>query len=115
VTHEQRATLGRLTESLARSAEGIESAAAAGPDVASAISRADSAMAMLSAASENLDEISSSLRTVLARIEAGEGTLGRLSTDDALYQNLNEAAAAASALLKDLQENPNRYINISIF
>lgn len=115
VTTEQRATLQRLTESLARSAEGLESASAAGPDVASAIARADSAMAMVAAASENLDAVSSSLRTVLARVEAGEGTLGRLSTDEALYQNMSAAAASLDSLLVDLRTNPNRYINISIF
>lgn len=115
VTHEQRGALARLTESLTRSAEGIESAAAAGPDVASAIARADSAMAMLAGASENLDAVSASLRTVLARIEAGEGTLGRLSTDDALYNNLSSAAASLDSLLVDLRANPGRYINISIF
>ncbi|MBM4184798.1 MAG: MCE family protein [Gemmatimonadetes bacterium] len=115
VTNEQRAALARLTESLTRSAQGLETATAAGPNVASAVARADSAMAMLAAASENLDAVSSSLRTVLARVEAGEGTLGRLSTDDALYQNLNDAASSLSSLLQDLQANPNRYINISIF
>lgn len=115
VTQEQRGQLATLTASLTRSAEGIESAAAAGPDVASAIARADSAMAMLAGASENLDAVSASLRTVLGRIEAGEGTLGRLSTDDALYQNLNDAAASLDSLLTDLRANPNRYINISIF
>jgi phospholipid/cholesterol/gamma-HCH transport system substrate-binding protein len=115
VTQEQRAALARLTASLTRSAEGLESAAAAGPDVASAIARADSAMAMLAGASENLDAVSASLRTVLTRIEVGEGTLGRLSTDDALYTNLTAAAASLDSLLQDLQSNPSRYINISIF
>jgi phospholipid/cholesterol/gamma-HCH transport system substrate-binding protein len=57
-----------------------------------------------------------SLSTVLARIEAGEGTLGRLTTDDAaLYDNINAATTSLTALLEDLQENPSRYINISIF
>jgi phospholipid/cholesterol/gamma-HCH transport system substrate-binding protein len=115
VTREQRATLARLTSSLARSAEGLESAAAAGPEVARAVARADSAMAMLAAASENLDAVSTSLRTVLARIEAGEGTLGRLSTDEALYNNLTSATASLDSLLADLRANPGRYINISIF
>jgi phospholipid/cholesterol/gamma-HCH transport system substrate-binding protein len=115
VVQEQRATIGRLTASLERSAVGLESAAAAGPDVASAVARADSAMAMLAAASENLDAVSSSLRTVLGRIEAGEGTLGRLSTDDTLYRNLSSAAASLDSLLTDLRADPGRYINISIF
>lgn len=115
VTEEQRTALARLTESLTRSAAGLESASAAGPDVASAVARADSAMAMLAAAGENLDAVSTSLRTVLGRIEAGEGTLGRLSTDDALYRNVSAAAASLDSFLVDLRANPSRYINISIF
>jgi phospholipid/cholesterol/gamma-HCH transport system substrate-binding protein len=115
VVREQRAQLATLTASLARSAQGLESAAAAGPDVASAIARADSTMAMLAAASENIDAVSASLATVLGRIERGEGTLGRLSTDDTLYLNMSAAAASLDSLLADLRANPNRYINISIF
>jgi phospholipid/cholesterol/gamma-HCH transport system substrate-binding protein len=115
VTREQRATIGRLTESLARSAEGLESAAGAGPDVARAAARADSAMAVLTVATENLDALTTSLRSVLARMDEGEGTLGRLSTDAALYDNLNAAVESFNALIQDLQANPNRYINISIF
>jgi len=115
VIGEQRTTIARLTESLARSAEGLEQAAAAGPDVASAVARADSAMVVLTAAGANLDAATTSLRSVLARMESGEGTLGRLSTDDALYVNMNAAAESLNTLLQDLQANPNRYINISIF
>jgi phospholipid/cholesterol/gamma-HCH transport system substrate-binding protein len=115
LAREQRAALGTFTTSLNRSAEGIETAAGAGPDVASAAARADTAMARLAAASENFDAVSTSLRTVLARLEAGEGTLGRLTTDDSLYVNVNAAAANLNALLEDLRANPGRYISISIF
>jgi len=115
VTQEQRGTLRRLTESLARSAEGLEDAAAAGPDVASAIARADSAMAVLTETGRNLDAAALSLRGLLARIDRGEGTLGRLATDDSLYENLNAAAESLTALLTDLQANPSKYINLSIF
>ena len=115
VTQEQRGALSRLTASLGRSAEGLESAAAAGPDAARAIARADSAMAILAATGANLDAASTSLRAVLARIEAGQGTLGRLTTDDSLYVNVNSAAASLAAFLEDLRANPGRYISISIF
>jgi phospholipid/cholesterol/gamma-HCH transport system substrate-binding protein len=115
VTREQRATIGELTETLSRAASGLETAAGAGPDVARAAARADSAMAVLTATSENIDAATTSLRSVLARMDAGEGTLGRLSTDDALYVNLNEAVQSINALVQDLQANPNRYINLSIF
>jgi phospholipid/cholesterol/gamma-HCH transport system substrate-binding protein len=114
VTREQRGTLKRLTESLANSAEGLEEAAA-GPDVARAIARADSAMAVLTETGRNLDLAASSLRTLLSRIERGEGTLGKLSTDDALYTNMNRAAESVAALVEDLKANPKKYISISIF
>ena len=98
-----------------RSAEGLEEAAAAGPDVASAIARADSAIAAIAEMGENLDSATESLRSVIARMDSGEGTLGRLSTDEALYDNLNSAAESVASLLEDLQDNPSRYINLSIF
>ena len=112
---EQRGTLKDLTESLARSAEGLEEASAAGPDIARAAARADSAMAALAETGENLDAAIVSLRSVLGRMDAGEGTLGKLSTDDSLYVSLTAAAESVLALVEDLQANPSKYINISIF
>ena len=87
----------------------------AGPDIANAIARADSAMATLVATGESLDAATSSLSVILERVERGEGTLGRLSTDESLYVSLNDAAESLNSLLMDLQANPNKYINISIF
>jgi phospholipid/cholesterol/gamma-HCH transport system substrate-binding protein len=115
IANEQRGGLRELTESLRNAAQGVEEASAAGPQVASAIARADSAMAALETTSRTLDDAASSLREVLGRMERGEGTLGRLSTDEALYANLNAAAESLNALLIDLQENPRRYISLSIF
>ena len=115
VTSEQRVALQELTTSLNAAAQGIESASAAGPEIASAAARADSAMTQLRTTSESLDAATASLNTILTRMEEGEGTLGRLSTDESLYVNLNTAAESLNALLTDLQENPNKYINISIF
>lgn len=115
VVAEQRGTLRDLTASLSRSAEGFEEVAGAGPDAARAIARADSAMAVLAATGENLDRAATSLRNLLDRIDRGEGTLGRLATDQALYDNLNEAVLSVTALVEDLKANPRRYINVSIF
>jgi len=112
---EQRGTLQSLTRSLARSAEGLEEAASAGPDAARAIARADSAMAVLAETGANLDRAATSLRTLLERIDRGEGTLGRLATDDALYVNVNRAAESLATLLDDVRANPRKYISVSIF
>lgn len=115
VADEQRGALRDLTSNLNAAAEGLESASAAGPEIASAAARADSAMVQLQATSESLDAATASLTTILDRMERGEGTLGRLSVDESLYVNLNTAAESLTALLADLQANPNKYINVSIF
>lgn len=115
VTREQRASLQELTTSLTAAARGVEAASEAGPDLARAVARADSAMVMLRATGASLDEATASLNVILERMERGEGTLGRLSTDESLYVSLNTAAETLTALLEDLRANPSRYINISIF
>ena len=111
---EQREALGSLTESLNRSPKGMEDATT-GPELARAVARADSAMAMLTNTGDHLNTAAESLRLVLERIERGEGTLGRLVQDDALYLSLTSAAESVTAFLTDLQENPSKYINLSIF
>jgi phospholipid/cholesterol/gamma-HCH transport system substrate-binding protein len=112
IAREQRGTLQELTTRLARSAKDLEGA---GPDAAQAIARADSVMVTLSSTSESLDRAAASLRTLLDRVDRGEGTLGRLATDDSLYNNLNHAAASVAALLDDVRAHPKKYINVSIF
>lgn len=50
------------------------------------------------------------LRRAAARIEEGEGTLGRLLEDPALYEETQAAIATLRRVLADLQANPARYI-----
>lgn len=56
-----------------------------------------------SAAGEKLDHIAARAERILARIEAGEGTLGGLAKDDQLYKDLK-------ALIADLREHPWKVI-----
>ena len=45
------------------------------------------------------------LKSITARIERGEGTIGKLlSSDDELYQNVNGTVADARELLDDMRE-----------
>lgn len=50
------------------------------------------------------------LQRAAARIEQGEGTLGRLLEDPALYEETQAAIASLRRLMADLQANPGRYI-----
>jgi len=115
VTREQRGALADLMTSLSAAAAGLSAASEAAPDMAGAMVRADSAMAMLVQTGQSLDAATASLTVILDRMESGEGTLGRLSTDEELYVSLNDAARALREFLEDLQANPKKYINISIF
>jgi phospholipid/cholesterol/gamma-HCH transport system substrate-binding protein len=52
---------------------------------------------------------------ILEKINKGEGTLGMLVNNDSLYHNLTSLSQELDLLLKDLQENPKKYINVSVF
>lgn len=56
-----------------------------------------------------------SLDEVLAEIEGGEGTVGRLMSDEQLYKNLTAASENLALLLEDLKANPARYVHLSVF
>lgn len=64
---------------------------------------------------EKLSEVSGKLNDVIAGIENGKGSLGKLAKDEALYNNLSDTSNNLNILIKDIKENPKRYINISVF
>lgn len=68
--------------------------------------------------SESLHQLSSSLESinsVLEKVESGEGNLGKLAQEEALYDNLEQSTRELSLLLQDFRLNPKRYINVSVF
>jgi phospholipid/cholesterol/gamma-HCH transport system substrate-binding protein len=111
---DQRTQLSALSASLRRSAAGVEGAATR-PELARAIARTDSLMARLDLASGQLQAASRSFAVVAGRIERGEGTLGKLTTDDSLYVNLNHAVANLNQLTTDIRANPRKYLSVSVF
>ena len=115
VLSEQRTAMSTLIETLQASAEGIQGAAEAGPELASAIARADSVMAALNETSATLDGAIVTVRSILDKLDGGVGTFGKLLNDDALYVSLTDASEQFLTLLQDLQENPKKYINLSLF
>lgn len=52
------------------------------------------------------------LGAIVERVEGGEGTLGKLVQDDALYENLKASSQDLDALLKDIEANPGRYVTL---
>jgi len=56
-----------------------------------------------------------SLQSLLNNVNNGKGTLGKLTSDDSLYVNLDNTAASLDALLSDMKDNPKRYVHFSLF
>ncbi len=73
------------------------------------------AKANLKEAVSSADKSLKELNVLLARINAGQGTLGKLAKNDSLYTNLNKSAEDLDKLLADLRLNPGRYVHISVF
>jgi len=115
LAEDQGREIGELTASLNRSAAGLEDAAGSGADLARAVSRADSVLVTVNRTSEVVFRASEALQTILQRLEAGEGTLGQLSTNPILYETLTEALESFQLLTDDIRENPGRYVRIEIF
>ena len=64
---------------------------------------------------ESLQQTLSKLNSTLDKLNSGEGTVGKLMSDEALYDNLAAASANLSTLLADLQAYPKRYVHFSLF
>lgn len=63
----------------------------------------------------SLESTVANLDKVMAKIEKGDGTLGKLMNDKELYSNLNSASRELDLLLQDFRLNPKRYVNVSVF
>lgn len=63
----------------------------------------------------NANQVMVQMNDVMARVNNGEGTLGKLSKNDSLYNNLNNSANNLDKLLEDLRLRPKRYVHFSLF
>jgi len=70
----------------------------------------DSVTGNLNALTRNLASSTASLDSLLGMMRRGEGTLGRLATDSALYVRLTDVLASVDSLIVDLRMRPGRYL-----
>ncbi|SDI23221.1 MlaD family protein [Winogradskyella thalassocola] len=68
--------------------------------------------ANLSNTVKNLDDMILKLNQLVTGLAAGEGTMGKLLNDDALYDNLDNTSKELQLLLLDIKLHPARYRRI---
>ena len=48
--------------------------------------------------------------TLLSDINSGEGSLGKIVKDEALFENANLLILEARSVVKDFKDNPSKYL-----
>ena len=69
----------------------------------------------LAATVDNANKTFAEFNEVLEKVNAGEGSIGRLMQDEQVYENLEKATADLDSLLLDMKARPGRYIHFSVF
>lgn len=59
------------------------------------------------------NEVVGEVNQIVAGIQKGDGSLGKLLKDDKLYANLENSSKKLDDLVKDIKANPGRYLNFS--
>lgn len=111
---------GALAKTLNNAEELTESLKKNTDDINATIGNAKKASEKLAALEiqPTIDELKSTIgqfKSLLAKMDSKDGTLGALVNDKKLYDNLNNAVLSLEILLDDLRTHPKRYVNLSIF
>lgn len=64
---------------------------------------------------KSLDATLSNVNKMLADMQSGKGTMGKLMKDETMYNNLSKASKELELLLQDVRLHPTRYVNVSMF
>ncbi len=64
---------------------------------------------------KKLETTLNSFNDIIANIEKGEGTIGKLLKDEGLYKNLEGASKEMEELLRELKLHPKRFVHFSLF
>ena len=110
IAAEQNRNLTATMASFRRAASAVDSA-----KIDSTMSNFRTSSASLTRIAANLDSTSRHANRLIAGLERGEGTAGKLLRDTLLYNDLRKVVSHVDSVLIDLKANPKRYINLSIF
>ncbi|WP_445664256.1 MlaD family protein [Fodinibius sp. AD559] len=78
--------------------------------VDSVLTGLDKSLKELEILSKDLNKTNSELQEILTKINDGEGSLGKMVNDPALYDNLESMTREMDSLIKNINENPRKYL-----
>ena len=64
---------------------------------------------------KNLNATLARVDGIMAGLEAGKGSMGKLLNDESFYKNIQKSTKELELLLQDVRLYPTRYVNISVF
>jgi phospholipid/cholesterol/gamma-HCH transport system substrate-binding protein len=112
------AELRLAAAALRRTAEGVAGAETGQALTATLTEVSRTAQALTSAANtmeRSFERSLGSWESVIAKLDRGQGTLGKMINDSSLYVELNNTLREMRMLTTDIRERPGRYISIRIF
>ena len=62
-----------------------------------------------------LDSLTTTMQEITHKVNAGETTAGKIVNERELYDDMRHSVREFSALVKDLRENPRKYLKFSLF
>ncbi len=62
-----------------------------------------------------LDSLRGSLQSVAAKLDRGQGSLGKLVNDEKLYSDLTTSVKSLKTLIDEMRANPQKYFKFSVF
>lgn len=108
------AELTHAASSLRRMAEELERAQA-GAGAGATLDEVRTSARAATTALNTMDQSLISFASVMAKVDQGEGTLGRLVNDTTLYGELSTTLREIRELTADVKENPRRYLTFRVF
>ena len=110
VVMEQNRNMTATLASVRRSTSAVDSA-----QIAGAIANIRETTENTARLTKELEQSSTQLTAMLTRLNAGEGTAGKLLSDTLLYRDLRRLVTRVDSLTIDFKNNPRKYINLEIF
>ncbi len=102
------ANFNKLSSSLASSSDDFSAIAGNLANITDSISAVN-----LKEMFSNMAESSSGIKEIIAKVNSAEGSAGLLVNNPELYQNLTQLSLSLDYLLKDIRNNPKRYVHFS--